>query len=510
MQTKIDSVYAARHRCGMILGPALFVLFLLAPESVLPKEAKRVAAVTALMATWWICESIPIAATALVPLIAFPFLKVVPAGRVASSYAAPEIFLFMGGFFIAVAMQRWNLHRRIALGIVCLFGCHGHRIILGFMIATAFISMWVSNTATVMMMFPIALAVLTTIEEHGGGTGRFGDFRMTLLLSIAYAGSIGGIGTLIGTPPNLVFAAQVRTLFPGADEISFVKWMAVGIPFVLLFLPIAWLLLTRVVLRGVPVDFEDAGRAIRSARGELGPMSRGEKLTLVVFVLAVVAWVTRGDLKIGGHTIAGWESFGALGSYVHDSTVAVAAALALFILPVDWKRGVFVLDWTAAREIPWGILILFGGGIALGKGFIESGLATKIAGVVGLCAGMSAILIVVLVCVLVTFMTEITSNTAVATIMLPILAATAVGLRIHPFLLMIPASISASCAFMLPVATPPNAIVFGSGFVPMTAMVRIGIVMNLIGVMLVALVVYLLGIPVFNISAGGVPAWALP
>jgi sodium-dependent dicarboxylate transporter 2/3/5 len=510
MQTDVDIRYASRHRCGMILGPALFVLFLLLPEGILPKESKRVAAVTALMATWWICESIPLAATALVPLVAFPFMKIVPVRDVAASYGAPEIFLFMGGFFIAVAMQRCNLHRRIALGIVCLFGCRGRRIILGFMIATAFISLWVSNTATVMMMYPIAIALLMTLEEHKGDSGGFADFRMALLLSTAYAASIGGIGTLIGTPPNLVLAAQVRTLFPEAEEISFVKWMAVGIPFVVLFLPIAWLYITGVALRGAGMDFGGAGAAIKAARGELGPMSRGEKLTLAVFLLAVAAWVTRGDLTIGGRTIAGWESYGDLGNYIHDSTIAVAAALALFILPVDWRRGEFLLDWTAAKEIPWGILVLFGGGIALGKGFIESGLASTIAGVVGLCAGTPAILMVVLVSTLVTFLTEITSNTAVATIMLPILAATAVGLGIHPFLLMIPAAISASCAFMLPVATPPNAIVFGSGHISMAKMVRIGLVMNLIGVVIVTLVMYLLAIPVFNISLTEMPAWAHP
>jgi len=509
MQTSDGDLYGRRHRFGMILGPLLFLVLFFAPDSLLPREARRVAATTALLATWWICESIPLAVTALIPLIAFPFMKIVSAQEVVGSYAAPEIFLFMGGFFIAIAMQRWNLHRRIALGIVCLFGCHGHRIILGFMIATAFISLWVSNTATTMMMLPIALAVQTTLGENGGESAPgFGDFKMALMLSIAYAASIGGIGTLIGTPPNLVFAAQVRSLFPEAPEVSFVKWMAVGIPFAILFIPITWILLTRVAIKGARINFGDAGDAIKCARDELGPMSRGEKIVLTVFIATVVGWVTRGNLTIGSVTLKGWESLGGLAHYVHDSTVAVAAAIALFILPVDWKRGVFVLDWKAAKEIPWGILILFGGGIALGKGFLDSGLASRIAGGMALFAGAPVIVLIVVSALLVTFLTEITSNTAIATIFLPILAATAVGLGVHPFLLMIPAAISASCAFMLPVATPPNAIVFASGSVPMTAMVRIGLIMNLIGVLLVTLIMYLLAIPVFNISLTQLPAWA--
>jgi sodium-dependent dicarboxylate transporter 2/3/5 len=511
MQGDTEPRYARRHRCGIILGPLLSALVLFVPAQLLGGQARSVAAVAVLMATWWICESIPLAATALIPLVAFPFMKIAAVQTVASSYAAPEIFLFLGGFFIAIAMQKWNLHRRIALAIVCLFGCRGDRIILGFMIAAAFISMWVSNTATTMMMLPIALAVLTTLEEHGAGAATgFGDFRMALMLSVAYASSIGGIGTLIGTPPNLVFAAQVRSLFPRAEEVSFVRWMAVGVPFVLIFLPIAWLLLTRIALRGARVDLGDAGEAVKRVRAGLGPMSAGEKIVLTVFCATVAAWVTRGNITIGGVTIRGWESFGGLGSYAHDATVAVAAAIALFIIPVDWKRGIFVLDWKAARELPWGILILFGGGIALGKGFVESGLASKIAGTMGLFAGAPVVLMIAALALIVTFLTEITSNTAVATIFLPILGASAVGLRIHPFILMIPAAISASCAFMLPVATPPNAIVYSSGAISMPEMVRIGIIMNLIGVALVVLIMYLCAVPVFHISLTQAPAWITP
>jgi sodium-dependent dicarboxylate transporter 2/3/5 len=505
----IDKPYGPRHRCGLLLGPILFILVLALPGIPLDGGARRVAAVAVLMATWWICESIPLAATALIPLVAFPLMKVVPAREAAASYASPEIYLFMGGFFIAVAMQRWNLHRRIALRIVSIVGFKGDRIILGFMIATAFLSMWISNTATTMMMLPIALAVLITLDEHKReNANAAASYKMALMLSIAYAANIGGIGTLIGTPPNIVFAAQVRSIFPDAGEISFVRWLMVGLPLVIIFIPVTWLVLTRVSFRSAHIEFEGGEEAIEKERRKLGPLSPGEKRTLVVFLITVLAWITRADIAIGGFTLRGWASVASLGSYIHDSTIAIAAALALFVIPVDWKGGVFVLNWKYAREIPWGILILFGGGIALGRGFLDTGLAKAIAGGMGGLAGAPVIVLILVTALLVTFLTEITSNTAIATIFLPILAATGVGLGMHPFVLMIPATISASCAFMLPVATPPNAIVFSSGAISMPGMVRAGIVMNLIGVALVTLIMYLLAFPLFGVSLSEVPAWA--
>lgn len=506
---KVDKPYGPRHRFGLVAGPVLFILFLLLPESVIEGDARKVAATAVLMATWWICESLPLPATALVPLVAFPLMKVVPARQAAASYASPEIYLFMGGFFIAVAMQRWNLHRRIALGIVHVVGVRGDRIILGFMIATAFLSMWISNTASTMMMLPIGLAVLITLEEHAGDRPQgFGGFKMALMLSIAYAANIGGIGTLIGTPPNIVFAAQVQSLFPEAGEISFMRWMMVGLPLVVVFVPLTWLVLTRIAFRGAHIDLEGGEEVVKRERDALGPLNPGEKKTLVVFLCTVLAWITRADITIGPVTLKGWASWMSLGTHVHDSTIAIAAAVVLFLLPVDWRKGVFVLNWKSAREIPWGILILFGGGIALGRGFSESGLAAKIAGAMSSLSGAPILLLVVLTAFLVTFLTEITSNTAIATIFIPVLAATAVGLGKHPFLLMIPATISASCAFMLPVATPPNAIVYSSGSISMTGMVRTGIIMNLIGVALVTLILYLLVIPVFGVSLSQMPAWA--
>lgn len=492
----------------MFLGPLLFLVLLFLPASFLGAEARRVAAVSVLMATWWICESIPLAATALVPLAAFPLMKVVAAREVVVSYASPEVFLFMGGFFIAVAMQRWNLHRRIALAIIDIVGVRGDRIILGFMVATAFLSMWISNTATTMMMLPIGLAVIITLEDQGSPkAAAFGDFKMVLMLSIAYAANIGGIGTLIGTPPNIVFAAQLRSLFPRAGEIGFLRWMAACVPLVIVFIPLTWFFLTRIAFRGAHADFGDGGGAISAQRAGLGAIGPGEKRTMIVFLVTVAAWITRADIRFGGFTFHGWASAASLGAYVHDSTVAIAAALSLFLIPVDWRKGIFVLNWKSARGIPWGILILFGGGIALGKGFSESGLAAKVAGAMGTGPGTPIVFMIILTALLVTFLTEITSNTAVATIFIPIAAATAVGFKLHPFLLMIPAAISASCAFMLPVATPPNAIVFSSGSISMTGMVKAGFFMNLIGILLVTLFMYFLVIPLFGVSVGELPAW---
>ncbi len=526
---EIDKPYAARHRIGLVLGPLLFILFIILPDSFLAREARCVAATAVLMAVWWICESIPLAATALIPLVAFPVMKVTPAREVAASYASPEIFLFMGGFFLAVAIQRWGLHRRIALAIVSLVGCRGERIILGFMIATAFLSMWISNTATTMMMLPIGLAVLVTLEDRlssSGGGGGYGEgatgpssgpggstgdftgpaggrpfdaFKMALMLSIAYAANIGGIGTLIGTPPNIVFAAQVRALVPGAQEVTFTRWMLVGLPLVAIFIPLTWLILTRVTMKGTGIDLAGGHEAIAEERQKLGPMNRGEKRTLVIFLLTVAAWITRGDIRIGDFTLHGWASLTSLGSYVHDSTIAIAAALALFLTPVNYGEGQFVLNWRSASRIPWGILILFGGGIALGRGFTSSHLAARIAHSMELLSAAPVLVLVALTALVVTFLTEITSNTAVATIFLPILAATATGLGVHPFVLMIPATISASCAFMLPVATPPNAIVFSSGNIPMSGMVRVGVIMNLVGVVLVVSLMYLIAMRVFGV-----------
>lgn len=502
----------SRQKIGLLGGIPLFFLILLLPLSSMSPGAHRTLAVAILMAWWWITEAIPIPATALIPILAFPILKILPLKQVVPSYGDSNIFLFMGGFFLAMAIQKWNFHRRIALHIIRIVGSGPNRIILGFMLATAFLSMWISNTATTMMMFPIGLAVIvqmkTFIKTSDDVQNHHIDaFQIALMLGIAYAASIGGIGTKIGTPPNIVFAGAVRTLFPGAPEISFLQWLGVGFPLVLIFLPITWLLLTRVLQ---PVSFpeiEDSSNIIDEELQKLGPMQSAERTVMIIFILTALAWIFRKNIELGAFTIPGWSDLLGIGNYVNDATVAIASAILLFSIPVNLKKGEFLLDWEWAVKIPWGILLLFGGGIALANGFKCSGLAEWIGGHLGLFSHLPLLIMIMLTCFLLTFLTELTSNTATAAIFMPILAMTALSMNIHPYLLMVPATISASCAFMLPVATPPNAIIFGSGCVSIPEMAKNGVVLNFVGIMIVTIIVYLVAIPAFGIVLGQTPAW---
>ncbi len=501
-----------RRRLGLVIGPAVFLLILVAPIPSLATPAQAVLAVAALMAIWWLSEALPLAATALLPLVLFPILSVKSTAATAPSYMNRNILLFMGGFFIAMAMQRWNLHRRIALFIVNRVGTGGRRLVLGFMIATAALSMWISDTATAMMMLPIVLAVILEISPPGRREDESVEVETSaadtesdpepsvsaeeadatasaLLLGIAYAALIGGIATLVGTPPNIVLAGTFSTLYPDAPPIGFFQWMMVGLPLTIVFLPTAWFY-----------------EALDRQRRELGPLSRGELGTGIIFVLTAIGWVWRADLNLGFMTISGWSTLLGLEG-VSDATVAIGAALLLFAIPTDLKKGHFLLDWQWAVRIPWGVLILFGGGIALAGGFADTGLASWVGERLQVLGKIPVLLMVLLVCVLMTFLTEITSNTATATVFMPVMGATAVALQADPLLLMIPATMSASCAFMLPVATPANAIVFGSGRITLPEMARAGFAMNWIGAILIPLVAYLIAVPVFRILLGGLPSW---
>ncbi|MDO9548555.1 MAG: DASS family sodium-coupled anion symporter [Candidatus Marinimicrobia bacterium] len=503
-----------RQKIGLLSGIPLFLLVLFLPLSkTMDPLAHRTLAVAILMAWWWITEAIPIPATALIPILAFPVLKVLPLKEVVPSYGDSNIFLFMGGFFLAMAIQKWNLHRRIALHIIHVIGSGPHKIILGFMAATAFLSMWISNTATTMMMFPIGMAVIVQISGFVENSDNYNQkhlksFQVALMLGIAYAASIGGIGTKIGTPPNIVFAGAVRTLFPGAPEISFLQWMGVGLPLVLIFLPLTWLLLTRVIQ---PVDLpglQDSSGIIDDELKKLGKMKTGERLVLHIFILTALAWIFLKDIELGAFTIPGWSNLLGIEKYVNDATVAIGSAILLFSIPVNFTKREFLLDWEWAIKIPWGILLLFGGGIALANGFKCSGLAGWIGGYLGLLSHLPLVIMIMATCFLLTFLTELTSNTATSAIFMPILALTALAMNIHPYLLMIPATISASCAFMLPVATPPNAIIFGSGCVTIPQMAKNGVVLNIVGIIIVTLITYLIAIPLFGIILGQMPVWA--
>ncbi len=514
--------FSLRRKIGLLLGLPLFLVLLwpaLTPG--LSESGRRLLATSGLMAFWWITEAIPIPATALLPMCLYPLLGILPMAEVTRNYGDENIFLFLGGFFIAMAMQKWQLHRRLALHIVRLIGAGPRRLVLGFMCATGFISMWISNTATTMMMYPIALAVILqlTPEQEGGFTPARINFRTCMMLAIAYAASIGGLGTLIGTPPNTIFASSVRKLFPEAPPVDFLHWLILGLPLIVVFLPLVWLLLTR-LLFPIRANLFSGGRDLIDAEvKKLGRMSVGERGVLTIFLLTALAWVFRVDLELGFATIPGWASRLGIAENVSDATVAMIAGTLLFFIPVSFPRlsfkgiqwksgGEFLLDWPTAIKIPWGILLLFGGGIAMSAGFKSTGLSTWLGERLATLGDWPPIAMIATVCLVVTFLTEVTSNTATATIFMPIMAATAQALHLHPFLLMVPAAISASCAFMLPVATPPNAIVFASGYVTVPQMARAGLWLNLIGVILVTILVYLIVVPVFQIDLRSLPSWA--
>lgn len=514
MTTKNNRII--KNYYGLISGLLVFFAFLFfIPDSSIPEPAKKMAGSALLMAIWWITEAIPIPVTAVLPIVLFPLLKIMPTGQVTVNYGHHLIFLFLGGFIIALTIERWNLHKRIALKIIYFVGTNQRLIILGFMIATAFLSMWISNTATTMMMIPIGMAIITQMSSSKGDSqfirGK-NNFALALMLGIAYAASIGGISTIIGTPPNVVFVGILKSTFPAAPEISFLQWMLFALPFSLVFLPLAWLYLVYIA---APVNNTSAEKTkaevIVQELKNLGPMSRAEKATLTIFLTTGVLWLLRSDIDLGTFHIRGWASLLGLKGLVHDSTVAIAMAVLTFIIPAGEEREgkqQFLMEWQWAKRVPWGILLLFGGGFALASGFQESGLTHWLGEQLKTLHFLPLGLIILIVCAMATFTTEFASNTAMASTLLPILASLSVALGINPIILMVPATISCSTAFMLPIATPPNAIVFGSGYLQIRDMVKVGLIMNILGLILIFIVVHLLAEPVFNIDWNQMPAWA--
>jgi solute carrier family 13 (sodium-dependent dicarboxylate transporter), member 2/3/5 len=470
----------SRPRIALVAGPALFAAMLLLSEPAgMAPAAWRTAAAAVWMAVWWIGEAVPIPATALLPLALFPTLGIVKIREAAVPYANPVIFLFMGGFMIAAALEQSGLHRRLALGVLLRVGTRPRSIVLGFMIATAFTSMWVSNTATAVMMLPIAISIVRLSEERGGAGDGFGT---AALLGVAYGASIGGLGTLIGTPPNALLAGYLSSTH--GIEIGFGRWMLLGVPLVLTGLPITWLLLTRVLFE-VGTGEMSGGRAlIEREIGELGPRSRHETVAASVTLLTAAAWIAQPLLE----KALPWLS---------DAGIAIIGALLLFAIPVDLAKGKFALDWSGAEKVPWGVLILFGGGLSLAGATESTGLAKWIGEAMSGLSGAPTILVMVVITAVVIFLTELTSNTATAATFLPIVGGLAVGIGLAPTDLAIPAALAASCAFMLPVATPPNAIVYGSGRLTVPEMARAGVWLNIIFVILIVVAVTLLAPLVF-------------
>ena len=456
------------QRIGLGAGLGVFVLLCLLPAPAgLPLPAWRAAAVAVLMALWWMTEAIPIPATALLPLVLFPVLGVASPAAAAAPYGNPLIYLFLGGFLIALGMERWQLHRRLALTIIQAMGTRPARIVAGFMLASAALSMWISNTATAMMMLPIGVSVIELVERPAAGDDpRHGrNFAVALLLGIAYGCSIGGMGTLIGTPTNALLAAFLVDSYQ--LQLGFLQWMLVALPLVVAGLVLTWLVLTRLVFPLRVAEVPGSRELVAGELAALGPMSTPEKKVAAVFALTAGLWVTQPLLER-------WVSG------LSDTGIAVAGALLLFLLPAGGSDGGRLLDWTATSRLPWGVLLLFGGGLSLAAAINQSGLAGWIGGGVGELSSWPLLAIVMLVALLIVFLTELTSNTATAAAFLPVLASVAGGLGRDPLLLLVPATLAASCAFMLPVATPPNAIVFGSGHISIPQMARAGVVLNLI------------------------------
>ena len=501
-----------RKVIGLYLGLIIFITILLlpTPDGMLP-EAKRAAAVTLLMSIWWITEAIPISATAFLPMILFPLLGILDAGSTAVNYGHNYVLMLLAGFIIAKAFEIHNLHRRTALTIIKYLGTSRQLIILSFMLATALLSMWIANVAITLLMLPIGIAIIAKEAENGDSQETESKFGLALMLSIAYSASIGGIGTLIGTPPNMIFAGMIKTLYPEAGDISFVQWMMVGIPLVIIFLPITWLYLVKYFrIKG---SFSGSKELIEDELHNMGPMTKAEKRVLIIFILTGLGWIFRKDIQLGSFTISGWASMLGVAEYVHDSTVALFSVILMFIIPTGEKNSksgkqlTHLLNWKDAENVPWGVVMIVGGGYAIAKGFANTGLAEFIATRITIFDILPIFLVVLVVVFFMTLLTEINSNTATANTFLPILATMAVAASAHPFLLMIPGTIACSCSFLLPSGTGTNAVIFGSGRVTIPEMFKCGLFLSIIGIFVVTLVGYLIAIPVFGI-AEGLPSWA--
>ncbi|MEL7833733.1 DASS family sodium-coupled anion symporter [Fodinibius sp. Rm-B-1B1-1] len=487
-----EGYFGMRKRLGFIAGIVVFLIIysLPAPEG-LPPEGWHTAAVGLLMAIWWITEALPIAATALLPIVLLPVLNITTIDEATTPFANPLIFLFMGGFVIAQAMERWDLHKRIALNIVSFVGIKPSSIIMGFIIASAFLSMWVSNTATALMMLPIALSVLKLVENQKESTDKL-NFEIVLVLSIAYGCNVGGMGTIIGTPPNALLAGFMSENY--GFEIGFAQWMMVGVPIMLVSLPILYFLLVKVIYPIKLKELPGGKKLIETQLANLGAITNAEKKVSLVFIGTALLWITRPLLT---NYIPG----------LSDAGIAITAAVSLFMIPVDLGKGQFLLSWSDAEELPWGVLILFGGGLSLASAISSTGLAEWIGQGVGVIGTWPIMLLVGVVVLLIVFLTEITSNTATTAAFLPILASVAIGLGENPMLLAVPAALGASCAFMLPVATPPNAIVYGSGKISIPEMSKAGLWLNLVFIVLLTVGAFTLMNFVFGVQVGVLPEW---
>ena len=481
-----------KKKIGLILGPLTFFVFLIFGQfEGLSNSGQSVLASTLWIAIWWVTEAIPIAATALLPIILFPLSQGMELPTTTESYGHKYVFLYLGGFLIAIGIEKWNLHKRIAINIISFIGTDVRKVILGFMIATAFLSMWISNTATSVMMLPIGVAIIKQLKDNPASLENENTiFGKALMLGIAYSASIGGIATLIGTPPNLVMAGVISEIYN--YEITFFKWFIFGFPISIILLFFCWYYITRVAYVFNQREFPGGRSEVNRLKNDLGPISYEEKIIAIIFALAGFCWITRSFL------------LQSILPVLDDTIIAISFGLILFVIPSKAKTNT-LLNWKDTIQLPWGVIILFGGGMAIAKAFEISGLAIWLGELMTTLNALPFFILIIFLIAAVNFLTEITSNLATTAMILPVLASLAFEIGVHPFGIMIGAAVAASCAFMLPVATPPNAIVFGSGYLKIPDMVSRGIVLNVFSIILIAVMVYFILPLLWDINLNNFP-----
>ncbi len=478
---------------GLILGPILFLVIMIFVDAEgLSFEAKCILASTAWMAIWWVTECVPISVTALLPIVLFPLTGGMDLATTTAAYGHKLVFLFVGGFLIALAIEKWHLHKRLALNIIRVTGSNKSRVILGFMLATAFLSMWISNTATSIMILPVGLAIISQLKDDPKTVENENEvFGKSLMIAIAYSASIGGMATLIGTPPNMVLAGVVEESY--GIKLNMFDWMKFGVPLSSFLLFVCWLYLTKIAFKFKNEEFSAGKEEIHRQINKLGRFSNEEIKVLVIFTLTALGWIFRGSIET-------------IFPMIDDTIIAIFFAVTLFIIPTkNQKINTTLLVWNDTVKLPWGILILFGGGMAIASAFGKSGLALWIADLLQNLNDVSLFLIILIIVTSINLLTEVTSNMATTAMLLPVLVTIALAIDVHPYFLLVAATLAASCAFMLPISTPPNAVVFGSGFLKIEDMFKKGVWMNLISIITITLVVYYTLPYVFEMTAELLP-----
>jgi len=496
-------------KIGFFAGIVVFILVaLMKTPSGMEEGAKITLALLLWMAIWWATEAVPLPITSLLPLVILPIFKVIGAKDIAKSYMSQEIMLFVGGFFISEALEESGLHTRFSLGLINLIGTSPRKIILAFMIAVGFISMWISNTTATVMVLPIALSVIefykSLIKKENlkvdTTPGSF-NFATALMLGVAFAASIGGMGTPIGTPPNIIFMSMAKQMFPKAPTLSFLDFSKFGVLFIILFLPFTWFMLTYVFFKPGFSSLKESKEIFVAELKKLGKMNKKEKIVLVVFLLTVFLWIFRADINFGSFTLKGWATLLGIEKFVHDSTVAIFAALLFYVIPVNFKEGETVLKADSVKKLPWDIILIFGGGLAIADAMVTTKMADFVGSKLTFLQHTNLLLVILLVGGVGWLIAQFTSHTSATSIFMPIAGAIAVAAKIHPYLVMLPTTFAISLAFSLPASTPPNVVVMTGGYVKVKDMLKAGFTIGLIGLIILVFYMYYIGIPLLHISS---------